>query len=92
MLKRVNGGYELEKGVVLTEEQQERFENIKNYPAGFMQDYENYITDGSMPSPVDEEGSKRDLAKHPMRDLIIEDWQQLQDDEIEAIIEVLEGE
>ncbi len=72
MLKRVSYGFELEEGVSLTEEQQERFEEIQYFPAEFMPDYEAYITDGSMPPKVDEEGNKRNLAKHPMRDIEIE--------------------
>ena len=72
MLERVQNGYALKEGVTLTEEQQQRYKEIKNYPAGFMPDYEQYILDGSMPSPVDEEGNKKNLAVHPMRDLMIE--------------------
>ena len=72
MLKRINNGYELTEGITLTKEQQERFDEIKSLPAGFMPDYEQYIFDGSMPSPVDEEGNKKNLAVHPMRDLMIE--------------------
>lgn len=71
MLKRIQNGYELKEDVELTKEQQERFNEIQNYPAGFMPDYEAYITDGSMPSDFDEDGNKRSLAKHPMRDLMI---------------------
>ena len=72
MLKRINNSYTLEEGVGLTEEQQKRFEEIKSLPAGFIPDYEQYITDGSMPSEYDEEGNKRNLTVHPMRDLMIE--------------------
>ena len=59
MLERVQNGYVLEEGATLTEEQQQRFEEIKNYPAGFIPDYEAYILDGSMPSEFDEEDAKR---------------------------------
>jgi len=92
MLERVQNGYALKEGVTLTEEQQQRYKEIKNYPAGFIPDYEQYITDGSMPSEYDEEGNKRNLAVHPMRDLMIESWQHLQDEDLETIIEILEGE
>ncbi len=94
MLIRVRGGYEVKEEVTLTEGQQERFEAIRSFPAGFIPDYEAYITDGSFPDPdeVDEEGNKRDLSKHPLRDLMIDRWQHLQDADLEAIIEVLEGE
>ncbi len=91
MLIRVRNGYELKEGVTLTEAQQERFEEIKTFPAGFIPDYEAYITDGSMPSPTDEEGNKRNLSKHPMRDLMIEGWQNLQDNDLEEICSILEG-
>ncbi len=91
MLIRVRNGYELEEEVTLTEDQQERFEEIKNFPAGFIPDYEQYVLDGSMPSPIDEEGNKRNLSKHTMRDLIIESWQNLQDNDLEEICSILEG-
>ncbi len=71
MLKRINNEYELDKAMKLTKEQQARFEEIKNYPAGFMPDYEQYILNGSMPAEVDEDGEVRNLAKHPMRDMMI---------------------
>ena len=70
MLKRINNSYTLEEGVGLTEEQLKRFEEIKSLPAGFMPDYEQYILDGSMPSPVDEEGNKRNLWVHPMAPIV----------------------
>jgi len=70
MLKRINNGYELTEGITLTKEQQERFDEIKNLPAGFMPDYKQYILDGSMPSPVDEEGNKRNLWVHPMAPIV----------------------
>ncbi len=91
MLIRVRGGYEVKEEVTLTEGQQERFEKIKNFPAGFIPDYEQYVIDGSMPSLIDEEGNKRNLSKHPMRDLIIESWQNLQDNDLEEICSILEG-
>ena len=72
MLKRIQNGYELEEDVELTKEQQERFNEIQNYPAGFMPDYEAYITDASMPSEFDEEGNKRNFSVHPMRDMMID--------------------
>ncbi len=72
MLKRVSYGFELEEGVSLTVEQRSRFEEIQYFPAGFMADYEAYITDGSMPAKVDEEGNKRNLAKHPMRGIEVD--------------------
>lgn len=72
MLEYNSTGYGLEEGVILTAEQQERFEQIKTLAPGFMPDYEAYILDGSMPSEVDDQGGKRDLSKHPMRDLVIE--------------------
>ena len=70
MLKRIQNGYQLEEGVTLNKEQQERFDEIKNFPAGFSIDYEQYILDGSMPSEFDEEGNKRNLALHPMNLII----------------------
>ncbi len=73
MLRRVSNGYELEEGTNLTEEQQSRFETIKDFPAGFMSDYEQYIQDGSFPSHLDEEGNKRDLSSHPMRNLMLDE-------------------
>ena len=90
MLKRIQNGYQLEEGVTLNKEQQERFDEIKNYPAGFMPDYEQYILDGSMPSEFDEEGNKRNLAAHPMRDLMVDISQGRQDDEIDILCEALE--
>ena len=90
MLKRINNSYTLEEGVGLTEEQLKRFEEIKSLPAGFMPDYEAYILEGSMPSEFDEEGNKRNLAVHPMRDLMINASQGRQDDEIDMLCEALE--
>ena len=90
MLKRINNGYELTEGISLAKEQQERFDEIKNFPAGFMPDYEAYILEGSMPSEFDEEGNKRNLAVHPMRDLMINASQGRQDDEIDILCEALE--
>ena len=71
MLKRVNNGYELESAINLAAEQQERFEEIKYMPAGFISDYENYVLSGDMPDKVDEDGAMRNLSKHPMRDMMI---------------------
>ena len=70
MLKRINNGYELTEGITLTKEQQERFDEIKNFPAGFMPDHEAYILEGSMPSEFDEEGNKRNLRNHPMAHIV----------------------
>ena len=70
MLKRIQNGYEIEKGVTLNKDQQERFDEIKNYPAGFMEDYNKYILEGSMPSEFDEEGNKRNLRNHPMAHIV----------------------
>ncbi len=90
MLKRVSYGFELEEGVSLTEEQQERFEEIQYFPAGWMPDYEAYITDGSMPAKVDEEGNRRRLDKHPLRGIEVDTRIQKQATENEQLMRVNE--
>ena len=72
MLKRIPSGYELEAGISLTAEQQERFEEIKHYSPGFMDDLEKYVEHGELPGKYDEEGNLRSFKHHPMRDAIME--------------------
>ena len=72
MLKRIPSGYELEAGISLTAEQQERFEEIRHMDAGFMDDLEKYVEHGELPGKYDEEGNLRSFRHHPMRDAIME--------------------
>ena len=70
MLKRIQSGYELEAGISLTIEQQKRFEEIKHYSPGFMDDLENYVEHGELPGKYDEEGRLRSFRHHPMLEVI----------------------
>ena len=70
MLKRIQSGYELEAGISLTIEQQERFEEIRHMDAGFMDDLEKYVELGELPGKYDEEGNLRSFRRHPMLEVI----------------------
>jgi len=80
-------GFEVEfEEVTLTEEQQERYDKIRrlNIAEGHRSLCIDYILDGGFGL------SERNLLSHPLKDLVIEGWQELQDDELEAIVDMLE--